>query len=93
MRSHTALTLRAGVEVFFADPRSPWQRGSNGNTNGLLQQYLPEGTNLADYSQDQLNAIAMSLNTRPRKRYGWRTSLELYVARIDLDQTPNGIMQ
>jgi transposase, IS30 family len=66
--------------------------GSNENTNGLLRQYLPKVTNLADYSQDQLNAIAMSLNTRPRKRYGWRASLELYDARIDLDQTPNGIM-
>ena len=93
MSYHTALTLRTGVEVFFADPRSPWQRGSNENTNGLLRQYLPKGTNLADYSQDQLNAIALSLNTRPRKRHGWRTPLELYNALIDLDQTPNGTMQ
>ena len=58
-----------------------------------LRQYLPEGTNLADYSQDQLNAIALSLNARPRKGHGWRTALELYDALIDLDQTPNGTMQ
>ena len=81
------------MEVFFADPHSPWQRGSNENTNGLLRQYLPKGTNLAESSQGELNAIALSLNTRPRKRHGWRTSLELYNTLVDLDQTPNGTMQ
>jgi IS30 family transposase len=87
MSYHTALTLRTGVEVFFADPHSPWQRGSNENTNGLLRQYLPKGTDLSTYSQDELNIIAHSLNTRPRKRHKFRTPLELYNNIIQLDQT------
>ena len=93
MSHHTALTLSTGVEVFCANPHSPWQRGSNENTNGLLRQHLPKGTNLAEYSQGELNAIALSLNTRPRKRHGWRTPLELYNTLVDLDQTQNETMQ
>lgn len=86
MSYHAALTLRTGVQVFFADPHSPWQRGSNENANGLLRQYLPKGTELDTYSQDELNLIAYSLNTRPRKRHGYRTPLELYNQMIDMDQ-------
>lgn len=78
MSEHKSLTERTGVAVFFADPHSPWQRGSNENTNGLLRQYLPKGQDLSGYSQDDLNAIAWKLNTRPRKLHGFRTPLPVY---------------
>lgn len=83
MSEHKALTERTGVTVFFADPHSPWQRGSNENTNGLLRQYLPKGTNLSGYSQDDLNAIAWKLNNRPRKVHGFRTPLQVYKEFLD----------
>ncbi|MFK0692915.1 IS30 family transposase, partial [Mesorhizobium sp. IMUNJ 23033] len=70
---HKSFTIATDVEVYFCDPRSPWQRGSNENTNGLLRQYLPRGTNLAHISQNQLNAIALRLNQRPRKTLGFET--------------------
>ena len=73
MSQHQQLTERTGVAVFFADPHSPWQRGSNENTNGLLRQYLRKGQDLSGYSQDDLNAIARKLNTRPRKLHSFRT--------------------
>lgn len=73
MAAHAAFTVATNVRVYFCDPRSPWQRGSNENTNGLLRQYFPPGTDLTDFSQHQLNAIARRLNTRPRKTLGYRT--------------------
>jgi len=73
LAAHRAFTVATKVRVYFCDPRSPWQRGSNENTNGLLRQYLPKGTDLAAYSQAQLNAIARRLNTRPRKTLGYKT--------------------
>jgi transposase, IS30 family len=92
MTYHAALTKRTGVAVYFADPHSPWQRGSNENTNGLLRQYLPKGTNLASFTQNELNAIALRLNTRPRVRLDGKTPLEVYTELIQLDQTPmNGM--
>jgi IS30 family transposase len=90
MSYHDALTLRTGVQVYFADPHSPWQRGSNENINGLLRQYLPKGTDLSVYSQDELNQIALSLNTRPRKRHQFRTPLEVYNDHLRLAETGAG---
>lgn len=78
MSQHSILTERTGVTVYFADPHSPWQRGSNENTNGLLRQYLPKGTNLSTFSQGDLDAIAEKLNTRPRKIHGFLSPIEVY---------------
>lgn len=78
MAEHERLAHRLSIQVFFADPHSPWQRGSNENTNGLLRQYLPNGTDLSGYTQRELNVIAHRLNTRPRKCLGFATPLEVY---------------
>ena len=78
MSKHAQLTERTGVAVYFCDPHSPWQRGLNENTNGLLRQYLQKGTDLSVYTQEQLDEIAWSLNTRPRKSLGFRSQVEVY---------------
>jgi transposase, IS30 family len=78
MAEHERLAKRLAIQVFFADPHSPWQRGTNENTNGLLRQYLPKGTDLSGYTQRELNAIAHRLNTRPRKCLEFATPLEVY---------------
>jgi IS30 family transposase len=78
MAAHESLSAELDMRIFFADPHRPWQRGSNENTNGLLRQYLPKGTDLSTLSQRELNAIAHRLNTRPRKTLGWKTPLETY---------------
>ena len=77
MAQHVQLRLDTGLAIYFCDPRSPWQRATNENTNGLLRQYFPRGTNLARHSADELAAVAATLNGRPRKTLGWRTPAEV----------------
>jgi len=76
MAQHTRLRIDTGLEIYFCDPRSPWQRGTNENTNGLLRQYFPKGTDLSEHSAEDLVAVAHVLNTRPRKTLGWRKPAE-----------------
>ena len=78
MAAHQRLSERTGVKVYFADPHSPWQRGINENTNGLLRQYLPKGSDLSIYTQKELDQIAWNLNTRPRKSLGYKCPAELF---------------
>jgi IS30 family transposase len=76
MAQHARLRIDAGVQVYFCDPQSPWQRGTNENTNGLLRQYFPKGTDLSMHSAEEIAAIAAALNARPRKKLDWKTPAE-----------------
>jgi IS30 family transposase len=76
MAQHAQLRIDTGMEIYFCDPRSPWQRGTNENTNGLLRQYFPKGTDVSRYGAEELAAVAATLNARPRKTLNWRTPAE-----------------
>jgi len=84
MADHKRFTLATDIQVYFCDPRSPWQRGSNENTNGLLRQYMPKGIDISGYSQAKLNAVARQLNERPRKTLGYQTPAEMFSQTVAL---------
>ena len=77
MADHAKFTVSTNVKVYFCDPRSPWQRGSNENTNGLLRQYFPKGTDLSIHSQDELDKVAIEMNQRPRETLGFASPAEV----------------
>lgn len=89
MSRHADLAAQTGVKVYFCDPHSPWQRGTCENTNGLIRQYLPKGTDLSVFSQVELDGIADSLNTRPRATHAWHTPLEVFAQTLASSHKPS----
>ena len=93
MARHAELTANTGIKVYFCDPHSPWQRGSCENINGLIRQYLPKGTDLSVYSQEQLDAIADQLNSRPRAIHGFYPPISVYQAMLEKISQPDSSIQ
>jgi IS30 family transposase len=91
MSDHVKIAEATGLDIYFCDPHSPWQRGSNENTNGLLRQYLPKGSDLSFYGPGLLDNIAAELNARPRKRHGWQTPAEVLDRLLSEAQTSHGV--
>jgi IS30 family transposase len=89
---HIQFSVDTGIKVYFADPHSPWQRGSNENTNGLLRQYFPKGTSLKPYSAKDLNTVATELNERPRKTLGWQTPAEAFAKLLSESDAKAGVI-
>jgi transposase, IS30 family len=88
MTNHVQIAAATDLDIYFCDPHSPWQRGSNENTNGLLRQYFPKGTDLSGYHRDYLDFVAGELNRRPRKRHAWRTPAEALDQLLSNPQPP-----
>ena len=88
LSGHAQFALETGTKVYFADPHSPWQRPTNENTNGVLRQYFPKGTDLSRWSAEDLEAVAFAVNNRPRKVLGWKTPVEVFEEQLQLLQQP-----
>jgi IS30 family transposase len=82
MAAHAHISLATDLDIYFCDPHSPWQRGSNENTNGLLRQYVPKSTDLSVHSRERLDQVAAELNARPRKTLGWKTPAQALDERL-----------
>ena len=91
MAHHVQIAAEADLEIYFCDPHSPWQRGTNENTNGLLRQYFPKGTDLSRWGPGYLDNVAAELNDRPRKTLNWRTPAEAIQALLSDKPTPPGV--